>query len=533
MNTLITNGKIYVEKGLFHEAMLIQDGIIVQTGSNSDFESASYENHIDLGGKTVIPGLNDSHLHLSYVGTTMRSCKLNQARSIEEIIEIGKNHLEANPGTAALYGRGWNQDYFVTGEKRMINRHDLDQISTDIPIVFVRVCGHMATGNSKAIEMLGVDETTTVEGGVIQLGGDGQPDGIFCESATALLDTVIPEKTDLDIEKDFLTAADYAISMGLTSVQSCDIQNVDAQRIFKVIRNIYADNKTRLRFSHQFNFQDISGLEDYINTELNSDGYDEKFLSRGALKLFIDGSLGARTAFMLSDYHDEPGTRGVSVLSQEQLDDILSLASQHNIRVVTHAIGDGAVEMLINAYEQQMNGGENTLRHGIVHCQITSAQQLERIAALKIPVLYQPIFLDYDIQIVEDRVGEHLASTSYAFNTLYQLGTPVSFGTDSPVEDLNPWENLYCAVTRQRLDGTPEGGFCPEERMDISDAIDCYTTGSAFNEFREDFKGRLMPGYAADLAVLDRDIFEIEPAHIKDVRVDMTMINGEVVYTRQ
>ena len=231
--------------------------------------------------------------------------------------------------------------------------------------------------------------------------------------------------------------------MGLTSVQSCDIQNVDAQRIFKVIRNIYADNKTRLRFSHQFNFQDISGLEDYINTELNSDGYDEKFLSRGALKLFIDGSLGARTAFMLSDYHDEPGTRGVSVLSQEQLDDILSLASQYNIRVVTHAIGDGAVEMLINAYEQQMNGGENTLRHGIVHCQITSAQQLERIAALKIPVLYQPIFLDYDIQIVEDRVGEHLASTSYAFNTLYQLGTPVSFGTDSPVEDLNPWENLY------------------------------------------------------------------------------------------
>ena len=148
-------------------------------------------------------------------------------------------------------------------------------------------------------------------------------------------------------------------------------------------------------------------------------------------------------------------------------------------------------------------------------------------------MLYQPIFLDYDIQIVEDRVGEHLASTSYAFNTLYQLGTPVSFGTDSPVEDLNPWENLYCAVTRQRLDGTPEGGFCPKERMDISDAIDCYTTGSAFNEFREDFKGRLMPGYAADLAVLDRDIFEIDPAHIKDIRVDMTMINGEVVYTRQ
>lgn len=530
MNTLITNAKIYIEKSLFHEALLIQDGVIVKTGFNSDFTDTSYENIIDLGGKTVIPGLNDSHLHLSYVGRGMRSCKLDQAKSIDEIVEIGKNRIGENPGIGSLYGFGWNQDNLVAGKKRMLNRHDLDRISTDIPIVFVRVCGHVGTGNTKAIEMLGVDENSQVDGGVIKLGDDGKPDGVFSENALELLNSVIPEKTDTDIETDFLTAADYAVSMGLTSVQSCDIQNVGTKRVFDVIRNIYKDKKTMLRFSHQFNFQDISGLKAYINTEFYSDGYDEKFLSKGALKLFIDGSLGARTALMLNDYHDQPGTRGVSVMSREQLDQILNLATQKDIRVVTHAIGDGAVEMLINAYENQMAGGENTLRHGIIHAQITSRTQLERIAKLKIPVFYQPIFLDYDISIVRDRVGESLASTSYAFNTLYKLGTPVSLGTDSPVEDLNPWKNLYCAVTRQRLDGYPEGGFYPDEKMDISDAIDCYTIGSAYNEFKEHFKGRLKPGYVADITVLDRDIFEIDSSQIKDVQVFMTLIDGTVVY---
>jgi predicted amidohydrolase YtcJ len=158
--------------------------------------------------------------------------------------------------------------------------------------------------------------------------------------------------------------------------------------------------------------------------------------------------------------------------------------------------------------------------------------QLKSIAKLNIPVMYQPIFLDYDLNIVEDRVGKNLASTSYAFNTLYKLGAPISFGTDSPVEDCNPWHNLYCAVTRMGLDGEPEGGFYPNEKMDLQDAIDCYTYGSAYNEFKEDFKGRIKPGYVADLIVLDRDIFTIDPIEIKDITVEKTMIDGEFVYEK-
>jgi predicted amidohydrolase YtcJ len=180
-----------------------------------------------------------------------------------------------------------------------------------------------------------------------------------------------------------------------------------------------------------------------------------------------------------------------------------------------------------------MENGENTLRHGIVHCQITNTEQLKRIANLKILVMYQPIFLDYDINILESRVGKELSTTSYAFNSLFKLGAPISFGTDSPVEDCNPFPNIHCAVNSTTLKNTPIEGYNPSEKMELPDAIDAYTIGSAFNEFKEVLKGRLLPGYVADLIVLDRDIFSIHPLEIKNVKVLKTMIDGEFVFEKE
>ena len=460
----------------------------------------------------------------------MTSCNLTFASSIDEAIELGKKFIETNKYITALNGRGWNQDYFITSDVRMLNRHDLDKVSTEIPVIYERVCGHVAVGNTKALEMIGIDENTTVDGGEILKGSDGKPNGIFTENATRLLQTVLPIKSDAVIEKEFLKASEYAISVGLTSVQSCDASNKEFKKIFRIIHNIYQNKKTKLRYNPQFNFQDINDFHDYLETEHKTGIYDGKFFTKGALKLFKDGSLGARTALMLNDYNDEPGNKGVAALSDVQLQALCNLAAKNGIRVVTHAIGDGAIECVINAYENTMIDGYNPLRHGIVHCQITNLEQLKRISDLKIAVMYQPIFLDYDVQIVESRVGKELSSTSYAFNTLNQLGAPVSFGTDSPVEDLNPFPNIYCAVTRQRINKTPEGGFAPNEKMSVEDAIDAYTIGSAFNEFKENVKGRLKPGYVADLAVLDRDIFNVDHNKIKDIKVEKTMIDGEFVY---
>jgi predicted amidohydrolase YtcJ len=532
MKMILKNGKIYVEKNTFCEAVLIENGVIKEIGTNEEILKNNSDNIIDLNGKTVLPGFNDSHLHISSVGDAISSCDLTSARSIDDIIEIGRKYIKEKPGLTALYGRGWNQDYFISGEKRLINRFDLDKISTEIPIVFDRVCIHVAVGNSKAVEMLGVDENTFVDGGVIELGDDNKPNGVFNENATALIRSAIPNKSNEDIEKEFLLGANYALSVGITSIQSCDIMNKEFKKMFDIINNIYADEKTKLRYGYQYNFQDINDFKTYLETEHKYGAYDEKFLSKGALKLFKDGSLGARTALMLDDYKDAPGVRGVAALSDEQLQDLVDLATENGIRVATHAIGDGAVESVINAYEKTMKDGNNNLRHGIVHCQITSEEQLNRISKLNIPVMYQPIFLDYDIQIVEDRVGKELASTSYAFNTLYKLGAPISMSSDSPVENCNPFPNIYCAVTRMRLDSTPEGGLYPNEKMELEDVIDAYTYGSAFNEFKEDFKGRLKPGYVADLIVLDKDIFTIDEVDIKDIKVEKTMIDGQFVYER-
>lgn len=533
MITALINAKIYVDKNNFQQAMLIENGIIKMVGTNEIVLNNKADRVIDLKGKTVIPGLNDSHLHILAVGESMTSCNLTTAKSIDEAIELGKKFLSENNNLTALYGRGWNQDYFTEGEARMFNRHDLDKISTEIPIVYDRVCGHVMVGNTKALKTLGIDENTTVDGGEILKGLDGKPNGIFTENASGLLLSILPVKSDIDIEKDFLKAADYALSVGITSVQSNDISgSTDFINMFKIIHNIYDNNKTKLRYNSQFNFQDLNNFNKYLETEHKTGIYDGKFLTKGALKLFKDGSLGARTALMLNDYNDEPGTKGVAALSDEQLQALCDAAAENGIRVVTHAIGDGAVESVINSYENTMENGHNPLRHGIVHCQISNSEQLKKIAKLNIFVMYQPIFLDYDIQIVESRVGKNLASTSYAFNTLYQLGAPISFGTDSPVENSNPFPNIYCAVTRQRINGSPEGGFAPNEKMSVEDCIDVYTIGSAFNEFTESFKGRLKPGYVADLAVLDNDIFTVEHNKIKNIKVEKTMIDGEFVYER-
>lgn len=208
------------------------------------------------------------------------------------------------------------------------------------------------------------------------------------------------------------------------------------------------------------------------------------------------------------------------------------LAKKYGLQVVTHCIGDMAVEKTMECYERAFIDGENKLRHALVHCQITNEDLIRRIAEKDILVLAQPIFLDYDMCIVEELCGKDLASTSYAFGSLHRMGAHVSYGTDCPVENCNPFPNICMAVTRKNKAGQPEGGFYPAECVDVYDAVDAYTAESAYAEFMEDRKGRIKAGYYADMVLLDRDIFTIDPMEIKDIQPDMTMVGGRVVYSR-
>jgi len=232
------------------------------------------------------------------------------------------------------------------------------------------------------------------------------------------------------------------------------------------------------------------------------------------------------------EYADDPGNPGMEVLDRSRISELCGIAARHGMQVVTHAIGDAAIDEMIGQYEAMIGPGGNLLRHGIIHYQITDSIMHARMARLGILALVQPVFLDYDMHIAENRVGKELASTSYAFGTLARLGVPVSYGTDSPVEDCNPLPCLCCAVTRRDLSRFPAGGFYPQERVDVATAIDSYTQGSAFAEFKENVKGRLQPGQYADLILLERDIFTAAPEEISGIKVEMTMMNGKIVYER-
>lgn len=528
------HGNIYQTEGRFVEALAIEGGVIVAAGTNDEIQSGgSPDEIVNLQGRTVLPGLNDSHMHLASIGSLFRYCDVGPARSIDELVEIGRAFVEAHPDFPVIYGRGWNHDYFIEGEHRMPDRHDLDRISTEVPIVLRRVCGHVATGNSLALERLGITAETRVDGGEIELDADGVPNGRFNENAIALLETVLPPLSLKQRVEDLLRGAQEAVSFGITSVQSNDPYGDEATPMLEALHHVVANDLLPLRYSVQVNYDTPDELNEYIEREVNNGAdYDERWFRRGVLKLFRDGSLGSRTAEMIDDYADDPDNRGVIVIPQDTLNALVVQANAAHIPVAVHAIGDGAVEAVLHAFEHADLVGSNPIRNGIIHCQITNQSQLDRIVERNISVYYQPIFLDYDLKILDARAGADLGATSYAFGSMIRRGAHVSFGTDAPVESCNPFPNIACAVTRQTLDGFPEGGYAPEERISVEEAVDAYTRGSAWAEGTEEWKGALLPGFAADLTVIDRDIFSVPEEEIAGTVVLQTMIDGEWVYTR-
>ena len=535
----LKNGKIYVERGVFAQAVLMENGRVTAVGSNEDIAALAGDARvIDCGGRTVIPGLNDSHLHLIQIGTRLSRAEIAGSSSIDDMVQRVKDFMAAHPQACArgLAATGWNQDLF-RDEKRMPNRYDLDRISTDIPIVLRRVCGHVATANSRALELLGMSQKPgRVEGGTIEVDENGVPNGIFTEAAAGLPDSVLPQADLKDARRDFLTGAQYALSHGITSVQSNDAGNSSYPRdaVIDMISTLYQENGCPLRYRFQISFDSPEDLQQFIDAGgyARSLGADPDMLAFGPVKLFKDGSLGGRTGTMRQGYLDDPGNFGVETTTDGDMDAFCRIADQNGLQVVTHVIGDKAIGDVTGNYERVLRDGQNPLRHALVHCQITDRPMLERIVRDHIPVMYQPIFLDYDMHAVISRCGEALSSTSYAFKTVEELGGWVSYGTDSPVEDCNPFPNIYSAVTRKDKNGWPEGGFFPEECVDVARAVDAYTLGSAYNEFRERDKGRIKPGFLADMVVLDTDIFTCDPMEIRNILPVMTIVGGRIAWEK-
>lgn len=540
MRTIYRGARVYVSKRRYAEAILVDGEKIRAVGSDEAIMEMSKagDEIVDCRGCSIVPGLVDTHLHMIMLGETMRRPSIFGARSKADLVERCTAFAKRSPELVdrAIIAMGWNQDLFDDGHE-LPDRHLLDQIANDRPVMLSRVCGHVAAANTRLVEMIEASLAgARYPDDEMPIGEDGIPTGVLRERAVSAAEKIVRDAMRDDARDLLTTAIAHAASMGITGVQSNDAGSStdDADRIFSLVRGVYSgEERGLIRYRHQVCFKS----PDDFRASVESGEYsrrDELYpstsrLSLGPLKLFKDGSLGGRTAMMRGGYAGSPDERGILVLDDETVDDFFRVAEQARVQVVVHAIGDGAIGSVIDAIERATDGS-NGLRHGINHCQITDGDLIDRIVADDILVFAQPIFIDSDMKIVESLCGRELASTSYAFGTLIRRGAHLSYGTDAPVEGCDPFLNIYEAVTRKDRNGAPAEGFFAGERVDVETAIDAYTAASAYAEFAEHRRGRIAPGMDADLTIVDRDIFEIPPDEIKDARAAATIVAGERIF---
>lgn len=544
--TLIKNGNIHIMdvENTIVDAILWEDGVIKEVGTYEQVCKSKKDDctELDAEGKLVLPAFHDSHLHLLGYCESLDMVDLYLVESIQQMQEKVKEFIEKQKCTNQdvksqeenckwICGRGWNQDYFPDG--KMPTREDLDQISTQVPIVLTRACGHMLVVNSKALQLCQITkDTPQVEDGAFELDANGEPNGIFREGAMGLITHQIPEKTVEDLKKFILIGQEELFQQGITSVQSDDFWEKKFETVIQAFRELEQEGKLKVHVYEQSNLGSLSELKRYVALGLHADK-GGKHYRLGPLKILGDGSLGARTAYMLKPYHDAPETTGIAYFTKQELYEYMKYAHDHDMQIAIHCIGDGMLDMALDCFEQiQKENPKEDMRHGIVHCQITSKEQLKRIKDNELVVYMQPIFLNYDMQIVESRVGKELASSSYNWKSLKDLGVHCSVGSDCPVEPFHTMNNIYSAVTRKNLQGQPDEGYYPEQCLTVEETIRAFTVESAYTAKEETKAGTLEKGMRADLVMLDRDLFTCEPEEIRDTAIVMTISDGEIVYQK-
>ncbi len=491
---------------------------------------------VDLEGKTVVPGFNDSHMHLLSYGLSLERVNLNGCRSIEEMLDRVRAFIKEKniPEGEWVQGRGWNQSLFK--EKRLPSREDLDRVSKAHPIVLTRTCGHLCVVNTRALQIARIfDNPPEVEGGGIDKDEKGAPRGILREMAMTLVYKKIPPLRKEEIKAILVKAANNCIKEGLTSVQSDDFEAIKGD--FREVLNAYLElddaGRLPIRVNEQVQLPTLKKLETFLKLGYKT-GDGSRFFKIGPLKLLSDGSLGGRTAALSEPYEDETTTAGILIFTPDELYALVEKAHTNGLQVAVHAIGDRAMEMVLETYRKVMEKHpKKDPRFRVIHCQITTEEIIDKFKEYDVIADIQPIFVASDLSIVESRVGEERAKWTYNWKTLLEKGARVSAGSDCPVEPFNPLFGIYAAVTRKNLEGYPEGGWLPDQKLSVEEALYIYTMGSAYCTFEENIKGSITPGKLADMVVLSEDIFNIEPDYIKDVKVEKTIIDGKVMYEKE
>ena len=538
MRTIYHHGLVYTGALPLCQAFSVEDGCFVRVGSDEELLALAAEGDalVDLGGRFVCAGFNDSHMHLLNFGQSLHAAQLApHTDSLSGLLDYLRDYLAGHPLHEGqwLTGRGWNQDYF-TDVSRMPDRRDLDAISAQIPIMITRTCGHCCVVNSKVLELAGIGaDTPSPEGGSIGM-EDGKPDGRLYDNAIDLLAGVLPLPGKEELKEMIRLACAALNRYGVTSSQTddyCVFRAIPFETVNAAYRELEESGELSVRVYEQANITTLEELERFVKAG-NFTGTGTERFRIGPLKLLGDGALGSRTAHLSRSYADDEGNCGFSLFSDEHMNAMVSYAHAHGMQVAIHAIGDACLDQVLNAIELALREEPRSdHRHGVVHCQVSRPDQLQRIRDLNLHVYAQSIFLDYDNHIVSRLLSPELAESSYCWKTLLRSGVSVSNGSDCPVELPDVMEGIECAVTRCSLDGT--GPYLPQEAFTVQEALDSFTVRGAEASFEEDRKGLIREGYLADFVVLGQDPFATEPRELHRIPVLATYLGGRCVYRAQ
>jgi hypothetical protein len=565
VSLLLLNGKVFTAdgRGTLAQAVAIDGSRVVAVGSDVQIRNSySGEKTVDLRGQLVTPGFNDAHLHFLNGGLSLARVNFAGAKTLEETKRRIAARARELPAGAWVLGRGW--DHTLWGGE-WPTRKDLDEVAPRNPVFVQRVDGHVSWANSLALEKAGVTRATRApEGGEILRDAAGEPTGILKETAAGLVGRVVPAPSREEKMEALARSLAEARRYGITSVQD----SVSGYETLALYRELLQKNELTVRVAEWLSMDTPVEELKRQREEFGALKVDPLRIRISAVKGYVDGTLGSRTAAMLAPFSDDPHNSGIPRMTPEELTRKVVAIDAAGFQVALHAIGDKANRMALDAFNmaaktnpsriseadkeklvssasltstlqstQRDSKGTTTVsvfsaRHRVEHAQVVAPSDFARFRDLGVLASMQPSHAISDKRWAPDRLGEYRSLGAYSWHTFEAYGVHVPFGTDWPIEPINPYLGLFAAVTRESTEFDPPGGWLPQERLPIEEAIRCYTAESAYASFEEKEKGQIAPGMLADLVVHTRDLLTIKPEEILQTETAMTIFDGRVVYQK-
>lgn len=524
------HGRIYTNNPQhpWAEAMAVGGGKILCIGDLSQIlmdcgGSATGAETVQLQGRFVMPGFNDAHVHLGEAAADLLAVQMNGTASVEDMKRRVRAAVASHKEGEWITGKGW--DHTLWPEKRFPNKWQLDDVAPKNPVFLTHVSGHVAVANSAALRLAEITKSTpNPNGGEIGRDPDGEPSGMLKEGAAMqLVWRVIPPPSEEQRRRGIELALRDVAKNGVTS-----LQDFSAWEDFQAYRRLKEDGKLTVRITLWLPF--LASIEE-LELRRSEGGTTDPWLKTGALKAFTDGALGSRTAALLAPYSDDPSTSGILTNDPEKLRTMAIERDKRGFQLNFHAIGDRANRVTLDVFAAVLAAnGPRDRRDRIEHAQVVAPEDFARFAKLHVIASMQPSHQTTDMRWAESRVGPERVKGAYSWATMQKNGVRLAFGTDYDVEPISPFRGLYACVTRQLPDGTPGGGWQPQEKIALEECIRAYTTGSAYAEFEEGKKGELKTGEYADFIILSNDLTKVPPSQYVKTQVLRTVVGGRTVF---